>query len=216
MTKNWNYKELDAFGRIRLSKNFYMREFLHSEIAQIYGLVNAPDNPDLAIQAGSQLCKKVLEPIAQAWGKVHVRSGYRSPEVNQTGNKNKLNCASNANNAAAHIWDHKDASGCCGATACIVIPAYQDYFDKTGDWMSLAWWINHHVPDYFNMCFFKEQCAFNIRWYGGSDGSQTIKSYLANPDTGDKTALINKGREHPLYESIPPAKRFAKAAKLIG
>ena len=28
--------------------NFYMREFLHSEIAQIYGTVNVPADADLA------------------------------------------------------------------------------------------------------------------------------------------------------------------------
>ena len=216
MSKQWNYKELEDFGRIRLSRNFYMREFLHSEIAQIHGLVNAPDDVDTAVKAGANLCEKVLEPIMDYWGKVHVRSGYRSPEVNNLGNAKKLNCASNEKNAAAHIWDSLDSKGFSGATACIVIPAYHDYFAKTGDWASLAWWIHHHIPEYSEMCFFKEQCAFNIRWYEGNDGKQTIKTYLVNPDTGNKASLINNGVEHSYYQEMPAGKRYKKAADLIG
>ena len=215
MSRDWKYKELEAFGRVRLSKNFYMREFLHSEIAQIHGLTNAPDDKELAVMAGTQLCEKVLEPIMNVWGKIHVRSGYRSPEVNQLGNIKKLNCANNEKNAAAHIWDKKDAEGYYGATACIVIPSYQDYFEKTGDWMSLAWWIHHHINEYFEMCFFKEQCAFNIRWYEGNDGNKTIKSFLVNPDTGDKTSLINRGIEHSFYQPMSAEEQYEKALKLI-
>ncbi len=96
MSKKWTYVDLDAFGRSRLSETFYMREFLHSEIAQIFGLLNAPNRPDAAIQAGVGLCEQVLEPIQSYWGKIHIRSGYRSPEVNQLGNQRKLNCANNS------------------------------------------------------------------------------------------------------------------------
>ena len=211
MTKyQWNYKKLEDFGRNRLSKNFYMREFLHSEIAQFHGLLNAPNDPDLAVKAGKALCENILEPITDYWGKVHVRSGYRSPEVNNLGNAKKLNCASNENNAAAHIWDSLDSKGFCGATACIVIPAYQEYFERTGDWASLAWWIHHHIPDYYEMCFFKELCAFNIRWYQGNDGKQTIKSFVINPDTGDKSALVKKGVINSFYQKKSKEALFEK------
>jgi hypothetical protein len=141
MTKKWNYRDLEAFGRVRLSESFYMREFLHSEIAQVYGLLNAPNDPELAIETGKQLCELVLEPIQTAWGKVHVRSGYRSEAVNQIGNEKKHNCSNNEKNYAAHIWDVRDGQGNSGATACIVIPKYESYYEETGDWMSLAWWI---------------------------------------------------------------------------
>ena len=40
---------LTKFGRVRLSKSFFMRDFLFSEIAAIHGLPNIPDDPDLAI-----------------------------------------------------------------------------------------------------------------------------------------------------------------------
>jgi len=34
----------EAFGRIRLSRSFFMRDFLHSEIASIHGFANLPDD----------------------------------------------------------------------------------------------------------------------------------------------------------------------------
>jgi hypothetical protein len=40
-----------------------MRDFLHSEIADFHGIPNIPDNPELAIAAGHQLCEQLLEPL---------------------------------------------------------------------------------------------------------------------------------------------------------
>lgn len=199
MTKQWNYRDLEAFGRVRLSKNFYMREFLHSEIAQVYGLLNAPNDPQLAIETGKQLCELVLEPMQAAWGKVHVRSGYRSVEINQIGNDKKHNCSSNEKNYAAHIWDVRDGLGKSGASACIVIPKYESYYEETGDWMSLAWWIHQNIPKYHDMCFFKNQCAFNITWYEGNKGAKTIRTFAPNPLTQDRKPLINNGVTSQAY-----------------
>ena len=42
---------LEDLGRVRLSANFYLRDFLYSEIANFYGIPNIPDDPDLAIAA---------------------------------------------------------------------------------------------------------------------------------------------------------------------
>ncbi|MBK7472158.1 MAG: hypothetical protein IPI73_17655 [Betaproteobacteria bacterium] len=36
------YEKLEDFGRIRLSQNFFMRDFLYSEIAAWHGLRNVP------------------------------------------------------------------------------------------------------------------------------------------------------------------------------
>jgi hypothetical protein len=63
-------KALEEFGRVRLSKSFFMRDFLHSEISQIEGIPNIPEDPGLAIQAGTNLCEKVLEPIQKALGRI--------------------------------------------------------------------------------------------------------------------------------------------------
>ena len=37
----------EKFGRIRLSRTFFMRDFLYSEIANIHAMRNLPDDPDL-------------------------------------------------------------------------------------------------------------------------------------------------------------------------
>lgn len=63
MRKPTSVATLDALGRVRLSKHFFMRDMLHSEIAQFHGLMNVPDDPDPAIEVGTRLCEDLLEPI---------------------------------------------------------------------------------------------------------------------------------------------------------
>lgn len=212
----WTINKLEEFGRTQLSKHFSMREMLHSEIAQINGMLNAPNDPELAVYAGSQLCKKILEPIQESWGRITIRSAYRSEEVNAWGNANKANCASNERNYAAHIWDQRDKNGNAGATTSVVIPAYLDYYQQTGDWASLAWWIHHHIEDYYEMVFFPKQCAFNIRWYEEEALPKSIKTFTQNPHTGDKSILLNKGTIHAYYEAMQPEERYAACTAIIG
>ena len=146
-----------------------MRDFLFSDIAAIHGLANVPDDPDLAVAAGTRLCQDLLEPLQDRFGRIAIRSAYRSCEVNGLGNamqragKSGYNCASNEANYAGHIWDRRDADGTMGATACIVIPAVWDTFQAVGDWQKLAWWIHDHLP-YSELEFFPRLWAFNISW----------------------------------------------------
>ena len=78
---------LDELGRVRLSKTFFMRDFLYSEIGHLHGLSNIPDNPDLAIEAGKSICENLLEPLQDRFGRLAIRSSYRSKEVNGFGNE---------------------------------------------------------------------------------------------------------------------------------
>lgn len=185
--------QLDSLSRVRLSKSFFMRDMLYSTIAQAYGLVNIPEHPEVAIEAGKGLCKNLLEPLQDKLGPIAIRSAYRSPEVNKMGNKEGLNCANNESNYAHHIWDYRDKDGYLGATACIVVPSFIDYYEKTGDWTALAWWIHDHLPDYASLYFFPTYAAFNIRWSENRQTSKFIKSYVTNPRTGDKKALVLDG-----------------------
>ncbi|CAN7423148.1 hypothetical protein [Devosia sp. LjRoot3] len=156
-------RALEAFGRVRLSENFFMRDFLYSEIAVINGFQNLPDDPDLAIAAGKRLCGELLEPLQAKFGRISVRSSYRSPEVNHFGNINKLNCGSNDSNFAGHIWDRHDAKGRMGATACVIVNRFIPYYERTGDWEAMAWWVHDHLP-YSDMEFFPKFAAFNLQW----------------------------------------------------
>ncbi|NIY92027.1 peptidase M15 [Vibrio diazotrophicus] len=187
MKKPKTVKSLEELGRVRLSPHFFMRDFLHSEISQIEGIPNIPDYPDIAIQSGSQLCEKVLEPIQNMFGRISIRSAYRSPSVNSKGaeNKNQYNCAQNEANYAGHIWDYRDADGCLGATACVVVNSFLPYYEKTGHWQALAWWIHDNVPGYSSMYFFPKLAAFNISWH--ENPKKIIKSYI-----GDSKGTLTK------------------------
>ncbi len=175
MRKPQSVKALEELGRVRLSPNFFLRDFLHSEIASFHGIPNIPDDPDLAIAAGQALCEQVLEPLVARFSRVSIRSAYRSSEVNGFGNAQGLNCASNAANYAGHIWDRRDAEGNMGATACIVVHAFIPYYEATGDWEALAWWVHDHLP-YHDLEFFPRFAAFNVNWREHNVGR--ISSYI--------------------------------------
>ena len=177
-------RALEAFSRVRLSENFFMRDFLYSEIAVLNGFANLPDDPDLAIAAGTQLCENLLEPLQQRFGRISVRSAYRSPEVNGFGNANKLNCATNEKNFAGHIWDRRDLNGRMGATACVIVNRFIPYYERSGDWEALAWWIHDHLP-YSDMEFFPKFAAFNLQWHEAPERS--ISSFIP-PRRGRLTA----------------------------
>lgn len=163
MRKPQSMKALEELGRVRLSPSFFMRDFLHSEIAEIYGIPNIPYDPDLAIAAGTRLCEEMLEPLAQRFGRISIRSAYRSPAVNDYGNKHNLNCSQNEKNFAGHIWDKRDARGSMGATACIIVHSFIPYYERTGHWEALAWWVHDNLP-YDDLEFFPRYAAVNVNW----------------------------------------------------
>jgi hypothetical protein len=197
-----SYDSLEDLGRVRLSKTFFMRDFLHSEIANWYQIQNFPDHPDLAIEVGTKLCETLLEPLQEAFGRIAIRSGYRSPAVNALGCEKKHNCASNEANFGHHIWDYPDSSGHRGATACVVVPWFLDRFDPQVSWTSLAWWIHDHLP-YDGMTFHAKLGAFNIRW--SESPTKRIDSYVP----GARGCLTRPGMDNhdglhaELYAGLP-------------
>lgn len=186
-------RALEDIGRTRLSKHFFLRDFLHSEISQVEGVPNIPEDLNLTIQSGKGFCENILEPIQEKLGKISIRSAYRSPTINQLGNQKKYNCASNEKNYTRHIWDVRDSDGHYGATACIVVNAFVDYYENTGDWPALAWWVHDHIPAYREMVFYPKLAAFNINWYSGPVTEQSISSQVANPETNKKGLLTRTG-----------------------
>ena len=195
---------LENFGRTRLSQNFFMRDFLYSEIANFSRISNLPADPDLAIAAGKMLCVELLEPLNSTFGRIAIRSSYRSEAVNQFGNEHGFNCGSNESNYAGHIWDRRDAQGRMGATACIVIPWFADRYEQGADWRSLAWWMHDHLP-YSSMYFFPKLCAFNLTW--SENPERTIKSYIEPKGTLTKHGNANHGGSHAeFYQDFPELK----------
>ena len=176
MKKPASVAALEELGRVRLSKSFYFREFLYSEISNFHGMVNIPDDPDLAIAAGQRLCQELLEPLQETFGRIAIRSAYRSPSVNAFGNIKKLNCATNEKNYASHIWDRRDSNGHMGA-----------------DWRAMAWWIHDHLP-YSTLCFFPKLAAFNIQWRECPE--RRISSYATPKGCLTQAGMPNHDGDH--------------------
>lgn len=68
--------KLEDLGRVQLSKSFFMRDFLYSEISNWYGVPNFPDHPEKAIYTGIQLCEQLLEPLQEKFGRIAIRSAF--------------------------------------------------------------------------------------------------------------------------------------------
>ena len=186
-------KSLEDLGRIQLSKSFFMRDMLYSEISNYYGIPNIPENPDLAIKSGRKLCEELLEPLQEQFGRISIRSAYRSPTLNKFGNENKLGCARNASNYAYHIWDYRDSNGHMGALATIVINSFIPYFDRTKNWQAMAWYVHDKLP-YSSLYFYPKLGAFNIGWH--EVPQRVIKSYVAPKGTLTEPGMRNHSGDH--------------------
>jgi hypothetical protein len=178
-----------------------MREFLYSEIANIHGLTNLPSDPDLAIAAGRALCENLLEPMQATFGRIAVRSGYRSPEVNALGNCRYHSCASNAADRARHIWDERSADGGIGAMVTIGVPWLLDRLSYGVTWPAMAWWIHDHLP-YSELQFFPKLVAFNIAWH--QFPRRRITSFAPPRGLLTKPGMTNHEGDHSvMYRGFP-------------
>lgn len=66
---------------MNLSPNFTLDEFVRSQEGTRRGIDNIPPQP--VIDCLRDLCEKVLEPLREALGPVHISSGYRCPALNK-------------------------------------------------------------------------------------------------------------------------------------
>ena len=182
-----SYIALEEFGRVRLSRHFAMRDFLHSEIASFFGRPNLPSDPDLAIAAGRRLAQDLLDPLVETFGPINLRSGFRSEALNHFGATvvRPQKCAANDKNYAGHIWDRRDAKGRMGACVSVVIPWFSAAYNLGRDWRDLAWWLFDHL-DFHDVWFFPKNAAFNLTWR--EDPEHRITSYIA-----PKGALFRRG-----------------------
>lgn len=201
MRKPGSMRALEDLGRARLSSSFFMRDFLHSEVADFHRIPNVPDDPELALAAGRRLCEDLLEPLQATFGRIAIRSAYRSPAVNAFGNLRGLSCASNKRNYASHIWDRRDANGCMGATATVVVPWFTDRYAEGADWRAIAWWIHDHLP-YSHLQFFPKLAAFNIGWH--ERPRRRIDSFVAPTGCLTRPGMTNHGGSHASwYRGFP-------------
>lgn len=208
MRRPASMRGLETLGRVKLSRHFYMRDFLYSEINGYHGIPNVPRDPELAIENGRELCSALLDPLEETFGRLAIRSGYRSPELNAHGNKNRLNCAANDHPLECHIWDRGKGMAAIAGTS-LVIPWFADHYAAGRDWRDLAWWIHDHLR-YSEMWFFPKLAALNLVWRPVP--RRTISSYIAPRGT-----LLRAGEEpqesiaarRRRYSDFPPFRAIA-------
>jgi zinc D-Ala-D-Ala carboxypeptidase len=67
---------------VKLSENFYLNEFTNSQTASRLGILNTPNQSQIAKLKA--LCDNVLQPLRNHVGRpIIITSGYRSPELNR-------------------------------------------------------------------------------------------------------------------------------------
>jgi hypothetical protein len=183
MKRPGSVNSLENLGRVRLSENFFMRDFLYSEVANLYGIPNIPDHPDLAIETGRALCENLLEPLREKFGRISIRSAYRCREVARVCNERGHNCAKPESEYAEHIWDRRTPEGIAGAMATVIVHEFIPYYQRTGRWEAMAWWVHDHLP-YSSMLFFqnfRRSISAGARSRSGGSGASSRRDAVCSP-----------------------------------
>jgi hypothetical protein len=143
----------------------------------------------------------LLEPLQRTFGRLGIRSGYRSAKVTAFGNARSQGARVEVN-AGYHIWDMRDGEGRMGAAACVVVPWFADRYAKGADWRQLAWWIHDHLPHGY-MEFYPKLCAFNIQWI--ERPRRRIDSFIRPRGCLTRPGMANHEGDHSgWYRSFPP------------
>ena len=83
---------------MKLSENFTLEELIRSNTAERMGIDNVPKD-EKVVENLRSLCLEVLQPLRDYVGApVHIKSGYRCPELNMAvgGVKNSQHCRGEA------------------------------------------------------------------------------------------------------------------------
>jgi hypothetical protein len=97
----------EVLAKIRLSKNFILRDFLFSTSSASLGITNYPERPDLVIAAGKALCEKLLEPILHQFGHFAITFGYQSQEGLEAEDPSHDPTSSCPHNWDRQFWGHE-------------------------------------------------------------------------------------------------------------
>ncbi len=203
MRRPATYTALEELGRVRLSRHFALRNFLYSEIGNFFAKPNIPDDPDLMIAAGTRLATELLDPLVETFGPIDIRSGYRSPSLNDFGANHvrPQKCSQNEKNAASRIWDRRDSQGRMGACVSVVIPWFAAQYNRGRDWRDLAWWLYDHLT-FHDIWFFPKNAAFNLGWR--EDPGQRILSYIRPMGKLIEPGMTPDPGRHDRYADFPP------------
>ena len=154
----------------------------------MHGIANIPDDPDLAIAAGTRLCVELIEPLQTRFGRIAIRSPTARARSTPMATRMAIPAQATRGTPPAISGICVTATVAWGATACIAIPWFVDRFPAEGDWTKMAWWIHDHLP-YSKLWFFPKLWAFNLSWHERParriDSYATPKGCLTKPGNGE-------------------------------
>ena len=110
VTRKVSPERYDKLARIRLSKNFILRDFLFSTTAAATGSSNFPEDPTAVVAAGKELCAKVLEPVLSQFGRFAITFGYQSLDSMRT-ELGPCSPTLRRETSSPHCWDKKGLWG---------------------------------------------------------------------------------------------------------
>ena len=154
---------------MKLSENFTLAELTKSQTAKRLGIDNTPTPEQL--ENLIELCNKVLQPLRDAIGPIHISSGLRVPALNKAigGSKTSQHCA--INGAAADI-DMCPPSGCKNKNAEVF-----NYIKDNLQFDQLIWEFgNDNCPDWVH-----------VSYHYGKNRGQILRAVKKN----GKTTYIN-------------------------
>ena len=216
MRKPASMKALEELGRVRLSEHFFMREMLTARSRTSTASRISRTIPTLRSRPERGSARSCSNPCTRRSDTCRVRSAFRSVEVNTYGAERQdkgYSCGKTDWNRSRHVWDRRDAEGCMGATACIVIPWFIPRYEA-GTWHALAWWIHDHLP-YSDMMFFAvkgKNCAFNLRWH--ERPARRIEAYARTGFSSPNGDGRSRGRSRRGISRVPGARGATERAVL--
>ena len=146
-----------------------------SEIANFYGMPNIPDDPKLAIDVGRRLCEDLLEPLNATFGRIAIRSAYRSPTVNALATRWATIALRTRRITAATSGTGATPPDSAGRRPASSFPGSPIAMPRAPTGKRLAYWIHDHLP-YSRLQFFPKLAAFNISWQNVRSGRSTASS----------------------------------------
>ena len=198
-------KGLEELGRVQSQPRF-----LHAQLSVFprsptsMACPNIPEDPDLAIAAGMQLCKELLEPLQKdLWTPGVFARAIARPQVTKFCGK------------CPGAWRRRRAitppitSGTCairngtdgGERPASSFHGSWSVTAKGADWRGLAWWIHDHLP-YSHLEFYSKVAAFNIQWR--EEPARRIDSFISPRGCLTKPGMANhQGYHSRWYEGFP-------------
>jgi len=187
----------EALSRVRLSKNFILRDFLFSTSSAAQGITNFPEHPELVIAAGKALCEQLLEPILRRFGRFAITFGYQSREGIEADDP-----ALSPNSSCPHNWDRK-SWGCDVYARVDILPFCVE--DGEVSKQEFAYWLMHNL----DVDLLMQWTRSNVFCLTISPQPRRVWIEWGNPAKGEprQTRLMGADYWQNIYPNLPEDRR---------